>query len=94
MSEISQIMREVGVTNNTGSCSDKIQVEHRFMFDVSESFGKILKGIALGGLDLGRHVVHSFRIFAIASSVGIILWGASRLVEAFSCSKRLEESKK
>ena len=88
MSELAQIMKEAGLSS--GSSGEKIQVEHVFIFDVTEKWEKIVKGIALGCLDLGRHAVDSLRIFAIAGSVGILLWGTSQLVASFRSRKGLE----
>lgn len=92
VSEYAQIMKEAGLTGSGRSGpSDKIQVEHVFVFDVSERWEKVVKGIAVGCLDLGRHVVESLRIFAIAGSVGILLWGTSELIASFRTSKRFDD---
>lgn len=92
MSEYAQIMKEAGFTSGggkNGGVSDKIQVEHVFVFDVTEKWEKIVKGIALGCLELGRHVVDTLRVVAVAGSIGILLWGTSQLVTSFR-SKRLD----
>jgi len=83
-SELSQIMREAGLTGGAGGGgSDKIQVEHVLVVSLSEATDKLCKGIVLGCLDLGRHLVESCRILAIAGSVSLLLWGSARLIESF-----------
>jgi hypothetical protein len=80
MSELAQIMREAGLS--TGN-ADKIRVEHVFIVEVSEKADKIAKALAVGLLELGHHVAESFRIFAMAGSAAIILWGTSQLITSF-----------
>jgi hypothetical protein len=89
MSEYAQIMKEAGLIRSDRGGSDKIQVEHVFVFDVTEKWEKVVKGIALGCLDLGRHVVNSLRIIAVAGSIGILLWGTSQLVASFRKSTKV-----
>lgn len=80
MSELAQIMREAGLSAGN---SDKIRVEHVLILEVSEKADKIAKAIAVGLLELGRHVVESIRILAVAGSVAVILWGTSQLITSF-----------
>ena len=95
-SEMSQLMREVGLTSSSASSSggDKIQVEHVLIFTLSESTDKLCKGIVLGFLDLGRKLVESCRILAIAGSVSLALWGTSRLIESLRSRQPTRDSKK
>jgi hypothetical protein len=90
MTEIAQVMKEAGLMaggstqgSGSGGASDKIRVEHMLVLDVSEKYEKIIKGIALACLELGRHLVDSVRIVALGSAVGVLLWGTSRLVASF-----------
>lgn len=86
ISEYSQIMKEAGIMASVGGGGGKvdgdnrIQVEHVFVFDVSERWEKICKGAILGMLNLGRHVFDSIRIVAIGASAALILWGFSQVV--------------
>lgn len=90
LSELAQIMREAGLASagsdasasNGMSSDNKFRVEHIFVLDVSEKWEKIVKGVALGCLDLGRHFVHSIRVLAVAGSIGFLLWGTSRLIDS------------
>ena len=89
ISEYAQIMKEAGIMSSIGEVSGKvdgavgdnrIQVEHIFVFDVTERWEKICKGAILGLLNLGRHVVNTMRIVAIAGSAALILWGFSQVI--------------
>jgi hypothetical protein len=101
MTEIAQVMKEAGLMAGGGSthgsggggggAADKIRVEHMLVLDVSEKWEKIIKGIALAFLELGRHVVDSVRIVAVASAVGMLLWGTSQLVASFRSPRRLRK---
>jgi hypothetical protein len=71
-----------GTSSSTSLMMDKIQVEHILVLDVSEKWEKIVKGVAVGCLELGRHVVDTLRIAAIACSAGLLLWGVSHLIQA------------
>jgi hypothetical protein len=98
MTEIAQVMKEAGLmaggsthgSGGGGGAADRIRVEHMLLLDVSEKWEKIIKGIALACLELGRHVVDSVRIVAVASAVGVLLWGTSQLVASFQ-SPRLRK---
>jgi hypothetical protein len=92
MTEIAQVMKEAGLmaggsstqgSGGGGAAADKIRVEHMLVLDVSEKWEKIIKGIALACLELGRHLVDSVRIVAVAGAVGVLLWGTSQLVASF-----------
>lgn len=89
ISEYAQIMKEAGMISSVGGGNgkldgaigdNKIRVEHIFLFDVTERWEKICKGAILGLLNLGRHVVDSLRIVAIAGSAALILWGCSQVI--------------
>ena len=91
ISDYAQIMKEAGIMASVGSNGgvgkvdgstgdSRIQVEHIFVFDVTERWEKICKGAILGLLNLGRHMVDSIRIVAIAGSAALILWGCSRVI--------------
>jgi hypothetical protein len=87
VSEYTQLMREAGLVSSAGISSgtssnvdNKIQVEHVFIFDVSERWEKICKGAILGLLNLGRDLVGTLHIVAIAASISMVLWGCSNLV--------------
>jgi hypothetical protein len=82
MTEIAQVMKEAGLMaggsstqgsggSGSGAAADKIRVEHMLVLDVSEKWEKIIKGIALACLELGRHLVDSVRIVAVAGAVGV-----------------------
>ena len=73
-------MASVGGGGGKVDGDNRIQVEHVFVFDVSERWEKICKGAILGMLNLGRHVFDSIRIVAIGASAALILWGFSQLV--------------
>ena len=93
-SELSQLMREVGLSSSSSTSSgggDKIQVEHVLIFTLSESTDKLCKGAVLGFLGLGRQLVESCRILAIAGSVSLVLWGTSRLIESMRSRKSLRD---
>lgn len=101
LSEIAQIMKEAGLTSSStggvrgtgggsgdGSGDGKILVEHVFVFDVSEKWEKTVRGVALGCLELGRHAVDSLRLVAVAGSIALLLWGASRIVVVAGSARR------
>ena len=89
ISEYTQIMKEAGIMTPVGgglgkagstAGDNRIQVEHIFTFELSERCDKVCKGAILGLLNLGRHVVDSIRIVAIAGSAALILWGCSQVI--------------
>jgi hypothetical protein len=99
VSEYAQIMKEVGIISSSSGgagksgssiVDNKIQVEHIVIFDVTERWEKICKAAVVGFFNLGRHMVDSVRIVAIAGSIGIVLWGCSSLVTSLR-SKRLSQ---
>lgn len=96
-SELSQLMREAGLTVSSstpsGGGGDKIQVEHVLVVTLSESTEKLCKGVILGLLGLGRQLVESCHIMAISGSVGLVLWGTSRLIESLRSRRPTGESR-
>jgi len=89
-SELSQIMREVGLSSGGGGSSgnnEKIHLEHVLVLTLSEATDKLCKGAVLTLLELGRHFVESFRILAIAGSVSVVLWGTGRFIESVRSRK-------
>jgi len=89
-SELSQLMREAGMTSTSSSPSsggDKIQVEHILVITLSEATDKLCKGVVLGCLEVGRKLAESFRILTMAASVSLLLWGTSRLIESVRSSR-------
>jgi hypothetical protein len=101
MSEYAQIMKEAGIMTSVGGVNGKmdsaggdnrIQVEHIFVFDISERWEKVCKGAILGLLNLGRHVVDSLRIVAIASSAAFLLWGCSQVIVSIRRGASIQQS--
>jgi hypothetical protein len=98
ISEYAQIMKEAGIsggghngkTHGVAIGDNRIQIEHMLIVDISERWEKICKGAILALLELGHHVVHSLRIVAIAGSVGIVLWGCSRLITSIQKKSSLQ----
>ena len=99
VSEYTQLMKEAGIasfgTGSSGSSviDNKIQVEHILIFDVSERWEKVCKGTILALLDVGKEVVGTFRIVAVAGSICMLLWGCSNLIESIR-GKRLSQDSK
>ena len=101
LSEYAQIMKEMGLTASSSlpdgskgnSTNDKIFVEHKIILDASERVEKILKGTILGLLDLGRHVVDTWRIVAIAGSIGFVMWGCSSLIASYRIKQPSEKDR-
>jgi hypothetical protein len=84
MSDLAQIMKELGVSGGGGnSAGDNgaVKVEHVLVFQLSDPTDRLVRGIVGVLQEFGRHAVQSLRIVAIGSAVGIALWGTARLIE-------------
>ena len=95
-SELSQLMREVGLSSSSSSSSsgsgEKIQVEHILILSLSEATDKLCKGVVLGFLELGRNLVQSCRILAMAGSISLVLWGTSHLIDSLRSRRSFGDS--
>lgn len=88
MSDMTQLFKEVN-----GGSSDKVVVEHILVVTIPESTDKLARALAGAALELGRHIVKSFRLVALATSTGILLWGTARLVESLRSPRRRFDDK-
>jgi hypothetical protein len=101
-SEIKTLMRELGMTSSptTGgggsggtSSHESIKVEHglSISFVDDAKWEKYFRYVAYQLLDVSKHVVMSFRIVAIATSITLILWGTSKVIESIRQPKEMKK---
>ena len=82
---MTQLFKEVN------SSTEKVIVEHIFVLTIPERTDKLARTLAGAALELGRHVVKSIRLVAVATSAGILLWGTARLIESIRRRRRQQQ---
>jgi hypothetical protein len=104
-SEIKTLMREMGMTSTSsgggggsgggtaGAGVDSIKVDHglSISFVDDAKWEKYFRYVAFQLVEQSNHVVMSFRIFAIASSISLVFWGTSKLIESIRRPKEKKQ---
>ena len=78
----SQLMKEAGLG------SEKIEIEHVFIFSFNEKWEKTVQKAVNVLLDLTHEAVYSLRIVSYAASACLVLWGSSKLIHSIRQNKK------
>jgi hypothetical protein len=73
-----------GDSGGAGGVIDSIKVDHglSISFVDDAKWEKYFRYVSYQFLELSKHIVLSIRIVAIASSISLVLWGTSKLIES------------
>ena len=82
LKEYGTLLQEIGSGTNTGNTVDSIKVDHKLILSLDEKVETIIRQTTQIILKYGRHIIISFRILSIATSISLLLWGTSKLIEA------------
>jgi len=75
-------MKEAGIS------SEKIEIEHVFIFSLNEKWEKTVQKAADILLDLAGETIYSLRIVSYAASACLVLWGTSKLIQSIRENKK------